>query len=247
MISGQQLKELDIVIIYKNQGSSEELRYCLRSIDKNFPHRKVIISGDLPNWCTNVVHIPLKPSQKPRSCWEDQAYKVLNACKEEQVSDNFVYFNDDIFALRPVAELPNWYLDSLLEDVMQRSKKHMMNNKFIVGMRNTHKLLKDKGVDVPLSYEVHLPMVFRKYRWIDAYDMVKDKISKNNSPVFFRSVYGNMFYDDNLQREDVKYIKTDDEFPRDTDFLSTLDSRFNNTPVGNYIKEQFPERCRYEL
>lgn len=246
MISGQQLKDLDVVIIFKNQGD-EELRYCLRSIEKNLPHRNIILSGDKPVWATNVTHIPLKSTQRPKTCWEDQAFKIYNACRDDRVSDNFVFFNDDFFCLKPVKQLPNFYLDTLLEDVLRRSKLHQMNNKYIVGMRNTHKLLKDKGIEVPLSYELHLPMVIRKYRWIDVYDMLKGKLTKNNSPVFHRSVYGNMFYDDNQQREDVKYIKTDDDYPRGTDYLSTLNTRFDNTPVGLYIKDQFPEKSRFEL
>lgn len=247
MNSGSGLKELDVVIIFKNQGSSEELRYCLRSIDKNFPHRNIIISGDLPDWCTNVIHLPLKSNQKPKSSWEDQAYKIKNACLDSRVSEDFTFWNDDFFCLQPTQELPNWYLDTLLEDVIRRSAIHKMNNKFIVGMRNTHKLLKDKGVDVPLSYELHLPMIMRKYRWIDVFDMMKGKLANNNSPVFHRSIYGNMFYDYNVQREDVKYIKMDDGYPKDTDYLSTLDTRFERSGVGQYIRDKFPEKSRYEL
>lgn len=247
MISGEQLKELDIVIIYKDEGSSEELRYCLRSIEKNMPHRNVVIAGDCPSWATNVVHIKRKSTQKPKSNWEDQAYNLLNACKDERVSDDFVFFNDDFHVMRPVESLPNYYLDTLMEDAVRRSKIHMSTNRYIKGMCNTHALLKAKGVDVPLSYELHLPMVMRKYRWIDVYDMMKGKLANRNSPVFHRSIYGNMFYDDQEQREDVKYIKRDEDYPKDSDYLSTLQTRFDNTPVGLHIKAQFPEKSRYEL
>ena len=42
------LKSLDIVYIVKNTEYNGELRYSLRSVCKNFPHRNIWIVGNLP-------------------------------------------------------------------------------------------------------------------------------------------------------------------------------------------------------
>lgn len=245
MVGEIDLQGLDIVIIYRETINSDELRYCLRSLAKNLPHRNIIISGDLPEWCTNVIHIP--QPEKTLSTFHDQNLKIRNACLDDRVSYSFVFFNDDMFCMDQIKSIPNWYISSLQEDADRRSGGKRSTNKYVNGMLNTKKHLQGLNLDEPFSYELHLPMIINKQDWLRAYDTYKDHRWRESQPIFHRSVYGNLFYSDNVKRKDVKYIKKDEDYPKDSDFLSTLQSRFNNTPVGEYIKSKFPDKSKYEI
>ncbi len=46
------LSDLDIVYFVKESAQNEELRYSLRSVEKNFPHRNVWFVGGKPKGLT---------------------------------------------------------------------------------------------------------------------------------------------------------------------------------------------------
>ena len=50
----------DVVIPYKKGRSTEELRFCMRSVEKNLPFiGRVFIIVELPEWASDeIIHIP---------------------------------------------------------------------------------------------------------------------------------------------------------------------------------------------
>ena len=53
-------QNLDVVIPLKESEDNEELRYVLRSIAANLPHRKVFLAGFKPSWVKNVELISVE-------------------------------------------------------------------------------------------------------------------------------------------------------------------------------------------
>ena len=61
----------------------------------------------------------------------------------------------------------------------------------------------------------------------------------------FRSLYGNYHGIGGVERHDCK-ISTAKAVPDDCDYVSTSDASFRTGAVGKYIRQQFPEPCKYE-
>lgn len=90
---------MDIVYILGKGSLSndDELRYSIRSVVQNCSDfEKIHLVGDVPDWFVgeHVIQaedLYLKP-------WQNMMHKVQEACKSEDVSENFLLMNDDFFA-----------------------------------------------------------------------------------------------------------------------------------------------------
>jgi len=89
---------MDVVyILAKGHNDNIEFRYSLRSL-KYIKHDKVFVVGYKPTRLKNVIHIPFD------DCW----YKYDNVAKKQKmimnnndISEEFVYMNDDFYFLMP--------------------------------------------------------------------------------------------------------------------------------------------------
>lgn len=235
--------DMDVVIPYKNEGSDLELRYTLRGIAKYLPHRNVFILGDLPDWVTNVYHIPRK--EIATSSFDDVNKMVMQACQDERISDDFTFFNDDIFCLEPIKSIPDYYLGTLDEDHKRRRKKHGPANRWSMGTLRTMQFIQQLGIKEPLSYEVHMPMIMNKQKRLEVAKIIDGKFTQD-SPLFARSIYGNLYSVNSEFKADVKFVGRGDGFDLKSPYLSTLQTRFVDSKVGKHIMFKLNEKCRYE-
>ena len=93
----------DIVIPLRRALLNEELRYTLRSIEKNMPGHKIWFSGYRPKFFSgklNVVENATLEGNKYQKSHSNQ----MAACKHPEVSETFLLFNDDFFVMKPVTE-----------------------------------------------------------------------------------------------------------------------------------------------
>ena len=106
----------DIVYVVRAADKNEELRYSLRSL-ANLPHAKVWIAGYCPSWVQGVGVIPVKS----RTHGHQHAKASLRAaCEHPEVSDEFVYMNDDFFVMQPLDELPVMHRGTVADMVRNR-------------------------------------------------------------------------------------------------------------------------------
>ncbi len=79
-----------------SKWDNNELRYSLRSLEKNFPRlgKVFIVTEHLPEWLTGVEHIYAK-DEHTRNKDANLIDKVLLACKTPGVSDTFIRLSDD--------------------------------------------------------------------------------------------------------------------------------------------------------
>lgn len=231
------MAKLDIVYILREDiGDAEELRYSLRSVEKNFPHRKVWFVCGQPDGLVpdgRILH-----NQTGSSKWgliKSSMWKIID---NSEVTDDFYLFNDDFFVMKPFKGKFKNYVDGTLERRIEE-------------LRASYAWLKPYGRTLlkaqqelmilkcpTMNYDVHLPMLFNK-------QLAAASINKCSSPQM-RSVYGNINRSPYIIHDDVKVYSLD-EVPEDPDFLSTNDETFNQGAVGKYIRECFPEPSRFEV
>jgi hypothetical protein len=143
-----------IPFCYSRSGTLE-LRYCLQSIRKHLHnYGEIFIIGDDPN-LDGVTHIPAKDepaySNKERNIFN----KMLLACADERVSDDFLYMNDDHFLLSSceASEFPYYYSTD-----WESGQGLYMNT-----VSNTKARFQQC-----LNWDIHAPMLFnkKKFEWL---------------------------------------------------------------------------------
>ena len=226
----------DIVYILKDDIQTEELRYSLRSIEKNFPHRFVWFVGGQPEG--------LKPDRLIRHTqvgankWLKIKSSMLEVIKQEELSDEFFLFNDDFFVTKPFEKEFVNFTDRTLADRIEdfrRENPHL--NRYAMSLVQTEEELKTHGYGT-LNFEVHLPMLFEKNK-------VEAALCRCFSPQM-RSIYGNIAGCKVIDRRDVK-VNSLNDIPHGMDFVSTNDKTFAQGNVGQYIRDLFKEPSRFEV
>lgn len=184
-------KALSIIIPLASNGfgsryGNVELKYCLRSIEKHLSgYGEIFLIGHKPNWVKNVQHIPA--TDEDRTWWKEwNIYrKILLACEDPRVSEDFLFMNDDHFLLKDfvAGEFP-YYWDGGLDDQTKREDQYGAT------VRNTHDLLKSLGIESPKHCDVHTPCLYNKDKF--------KALSKFNWSVkhgyCIKTLYLNIFY-----------------------------------------------------
>ena len=225
----------DIVYILKDDIATEELRYSLRSIEQNFPHRFVWFVGGQPQG--------LKPdrllqhNQFGANKWLKIKSSMLEVVKQEELSDEFFLFNDDFFVTKPFEKKFVNFTDRTLTDRIEdfrRENPHL--NRYAMSLVQTEEELKAQGYGT-LNFEVHLPMLFEKNK-------VEAALCRCFTPQM-RSLYGNIAGCEVKDRSDVK-VNSLNDIPYGMDFVSTNDTTFTYGNVGQYIRGLFKDPSRFE-
>jgi hypothetical protein len=145
----------DIIIPLNNRSTqkNKELRYCLRSIERHLHGvGNVFIIGYCPEWVTNVIHVPFE--EDPRNRFRDRniMLKMLEACKDSRVSDDFLMVHDDHFLLADyeAGAFPYYHMGPMNEGFGQYGETK----------QNTKSLL--SFTDSFNNYDCHCPIVFNK-------------------------------------------------------------------------------------
>ena len=226
--------KLDVVYVLKKDLDTDELRYSLRSIEKNFPHRKVWFVGYMPKGFKPDAKIEHK--QEGSSKWELIKSSFWKVIQSEEVTDDFYWFNDDFFVMKPIKGKFVNFVDGTLERRIQELHSNEGMNPYTRSLFKAQQEL--MSLHYPLmNYDVHLPMLVNK-------TLALHSINKCSSPQF-RSVYGNVNEIPYTVHPDVKVY--DMESIPDYAFLSTNDNTFTEGAVGDYIRKTFPDPSRYEV
>jgi hypothetical protein len=120
----------------------------------------VYIIGHKPKFLQNVVHIPMRdPSPYVTVNIKN---KVLRACEEEGLSDDFLFMNDDHYIM-PQFDVRCLYYSNTL----RHAKIQATNSIYRLILNNTISLL---GED-HYFYDVHTPTVFNKSEFVRIMNM----------------------------------------------------------------------------
>ena len=230
------MNKYDFVYFLKETGENEELRFSLRSIEKNCGHliNRVVFVGGAPKGFKNYVHI--KTHQQFGTKHLNVMHGIYTTCKSKQpkITDNFILMNDDFYVLQPLNDIYA-YVDGSMEDRIYSLPKGAYRER----MGAAYGLLKTFIVK-PLNFAVHTPMRVNK---ANAAHLLEHTGIVDN----FRNFYGNCFSMretcvDNLN--DNKFRKGDKSWNKIALFASSDDDTFEK--MRPWLEKKFNKKCRFE-
>ncbi len=232
----------DIVYCLKETPKNEELRYSLRSVEENLKYRNVVFYGGCP--------VDLKPDRSVRIAqneptkWERVRNLLINICNDDKLTEDFWLFNDDFYILKPMPEdMPPQYNGTLYEHIIHVEGRHG-NSPTIYTQRLRHLVntLEKNDYDC-LNYAVHKPILYNRKK-------LKEVLEKFPDEPMVRALYGNYWKIGGFNNRDMKIQLLDyphiDRIRKNWDFLSTSDKSFNFGNIGEFIRERFKNKSRFE-
>jgi hypothetical protein len=200
-------------------GPSEELKYSIRSLTKNFKDPEVIVVGNKPSWYGGKF-ISVNQNETKYA----NVHKNLEAAiASPQVDDEFVVMNDDFYIMKKIDSI-SYIHEGTLKDKYKEYLGAYASYSYVKKITNTHDKLVRAGIQDPLSYELHIPFLVEK-------EKLSEVVKYKN--LLWRSMYGNIFNVGGDMMSDVKVYLTNSMGFKDYDyhsgespFLSTNDSSF---------------------
>ena len=228
----------DIVYVVR-PGDNEELRYSLRSIEKNFRFRRVIIYGGKPD----DIHPDLYVYDNQRNGatrYEKTRNMIRRICDNADITPEFWLFNDDFFIMRPLKAYKTEY-GGLLWDHIERIERGFGITEYTKQLRHLlYTLERQNRFRCPLDYDLHKPMLINRAKMAAVLDNYPEETA-------VRSLYGNVYGIHGPMGEDCKFGSAAGDPKRvDIDIISTSDEAFRGGDIGEYIRRQFPEKSRFE-
>lgn len=141
---------------FASHWNDTELRYCLRSVERYLKcYGDIFIIGKAPVWLQNVTVIPATDNDKIYYKERNIFNKIMLACQDERVSEDFLFMNDDHFLLSEfeAGNFP-YYWDGTIGEHVERSDPYGNT------ARNTMEWL-SMGDIVPY-FDIHAPILYCK-------------------------------------------------------------------------------------
>lgn len=226
---------MDYVYVCR-KGDNEELKYSIRSVVKNLPPGNVWVVGYKPDWYIgNFISV-----KDTRYKFDNIKACMLAIANTKEISNNFVSMHDDFFITKKIDSVPTLH-GGLLEEKVSAYNKLVPSSIYTKLLANTHKRLINLGIENPLDYDIHVPMIMNR-------DMLRQIITM---PYLERSNYGNIYGIGGSLSNDVKVYSGGKMKSRSYDFLngqsyfmSTEDTSFEQ--IKQLVEELFPEPSVYE-
>lgn len=139
-------------------GDNTELRYALRGVEKYLRGvGEIFVIGKAPRWLRNVTVIPATDHERTYYKERNIFNKIMLACQDSRVSEDFLFMNDDHFLLQEfeAGSFP-YYYDGYLSTQAKRSDPYGNT------ARNTALYLKFECVPF---FDVHAPILYNKCKF----------------------------------------------------------------------------------
>lgn len=233
------LKDIDVVYpVQPTRDGNNELRYSLRSL-RNMPHRNVHIFSDYIPWLNEHTVKRHPSSDRPdKKRFANVNTTLLRACDDPNISDPFVFMNDDFFVMKPIKTIP-YYVNGTLQQHFDYLHKTYRGSKYMHDILETQSELKRLGLGT-LDFEVHAPIIFYK-------DELRKILKAYPNAACRRSIYGNAMKVDWEQAIDFKIYGFGDNFDHNRPFVSTADANFRRqSGVRSMIRSEFTTPSSYE-
>jgi len=193
---------IDVVYLCIQHSTNKhiELRYSLRSLELYLSGVKdVYVVGFLPKWCQNVIHISKNDIYKHNKD-ANIIRKVYHSCQNDDISDPFLFINDDHFLTQSfkAIDFPYYYNKELHTTSRDPKYRHRVNK--------TKELLKQKNLPI-WHYDIHTPILIHKKEFLEAFD----SINYVNNYIVMKSWYMNHWFtiDNAKQISDCKFSSTE--------------------------------------
>lgn len=248
---------------FERAGKWEELRYALRSWAKfaQFPYQIVIV-GDLPHWCQNVIHLPHTPKHdgKEGEILRDAIDKMnlfLGWAKLRNIQP-FIRTYDDIFLLKQV-EIKDISIPKAVYDMTK-----LMPNKTNTWRKqlwNTYSAMRAEGCH-GWNCESHTPEAFitdYMSQIIERYQLPKAQLL-TGSLYYNELVKGSKLEPIILEKSDkwkAGFYGSNDKYsfgPSDNveeicnrKMFLNFDDAGLNAAIKTFLEKEFPTPSRHEI
>lgn len=253
---------VDIVIPLRTElqpCANLELKYALRSIEQYLENvgNIFIIGGTCPQWLNlqTIEYIPYIEKNWFTHLTRNINEKLKIACISHNVSDYFLYFNDDHFLLERVdaAAYPFYHGGAEFGGKGQYRK---------ATVPDTITLLKQEGHAEPIyNYDVHTPMLINKQQYLNkvaGLDWKKDFgycIKTSYAYLTGAHVHGVPFDDLKIHKA-PKNAAQIEAMLLDRHIFSTGEKAFRMSydatgiipgPLMLFMEETYPKKSKYEI
>jgi hypothetical protein len=172
--------------------NNNELRFSLRSIEKNGINiGKLFVVGTRPEFLTaDVIHIHADDIYLPNVNADGNiAHKVMTACADDRLSDDFLFINDDHLILKPIdlLQIPAFHKG----DMNTYDECYFGLNYWRGRLKRTMQALNDRQLSA-LHFDCHTPIIFNKKRFCEV--MASFPIGEGIG-LTMKSLYGNCVYE----------------------------------------------------
>lgn len=215
--------KLPAVYAYKRTSDQgKELRYSIRSLSNltNW-NGQVFVIGDSEAWFSQKIQLIEAPKSADK--YADSQGKLLAATQHKRIPDNFIYMNDDFYITTSTEASPLY--DGKL--IATNNKNRWQQTK-----ANTKAYLEQQGIQEPLDYDIHTPIVFNKQ------DLAAALAICNEQPnLQIRSLYGNLYKVGGKQYADKK-----------TSTFKLPKAKYISTRMFSpELQKLFPNKSEFEL
>lgn len=231
---------MDVVYLVRPGDANDELRYSLRSLT-NVPHDAVWIAGHKPPWVSNVRHLPTVQTASKHS---NAFGNLLAALRCDEISPEFVLMNDDFFITSPLPGVPTLHRGPVADVVAEYRRMFPRGSLYTEAMRATMEWLQAQGIDEPLSYELHMPMVIDRAGMLEVIARAEDD-GVDVQRFHYRTAWGNLAGVGGERVDDCKVYRGQRPDVLPVPFASSLDATFSGT-FGFMVRRAMPTPGRYE-
>jgi hypothetical protein len=229
---------MDFVYICKD-GSNEELRYSIRSVVESFPDSNIWVVGGKPDWYIgNYIRV-----NQTQTKYKNAAENLKKICSSKEISESFILMNDDFYIIKKIDNIETFHGGYLLNKINLYQKING-NSNYTRKLAATYKKIIGLGIEDPLDYELHVPMIMEK-------EKLKE-VLKYEDQFLWRSMYGNTFNIKGKEMQDVKvYTKGPLVFKsynlniNSHTYLSSADSSFDII-YNKILKVNFKQKTKFE-
>jgi len=224
-----------IILPYKPDiHDGEELKYSLRSIEKYLTgFTNLIILGRPPEWYKGDQYISENfIGRKQYSIYS----KILTACNWENVTDNFIMFNDDHFLLQllQISDIKYWNNGWLANEYTRG-----LSSRYSEAVKHTLGILPDA-----LNFDIHTPIIYNKAKF-------RTLFTGKENEICIKSYYCNALQLDGVFMDDCKIDQLLGKegiysVIKDKMFFSTSSNAIRE-PMKIVLEELYPDKSRWEV
>ncbi len=230
---------------------NNELRFSLRALEKYGVNvGQIFIVGILPDFlASSIINLLVKDTYNPSVNADGNIiHKVLYACEDKRLSEDFLFINDDHILLRStdLKDIPNFHKG----DMNLYPDSYWGDNYWRKRLKRTREILDFN--DLPANhYDCHTPIMLNKSKFREA---MKKFNYQEGGGFTMKSLYGNSVCATNNQllRNEKKTVFTGLSGPQlearlsDSQFLAFNDQGLNES-LKIWLYKRFPNSSEWEI
>lgn len=238
-------------VVYKIGGRGkwnedrEELRYSIRSVEKNFQDlNRIVIVGKKPSWLKNVIHIDVDDA-KEFSKDANIIKKLYHVSNDDLISSQFINISDDQIINNPTQTED--FTPRINNEVFTKIKDIRKISAWAYSLFNTISILRSQRLNTD-CYETHIPTLINKQKFKKAVDKYGDFCFK------YYGMCANTLYFNQIKATpkemDSQVEFFDDKNKADCNIENV--KLFGYSPNGltkylkDYIENEYPNKSKYE-